>query len=413
MGPKRPARQAGRRLATGRRGTRGQVSGRSDGPFAQRGLHLAREALAEDCGVEAVCVLDACRGVHRCGVECRDRLGELLRAALPEPPGHSVDHVLEEAAGGTRDHGASGRLRLHSRNPELLAGGHHERAARGEQPGGLVVVHAPGEADRGSRDPPQPAPVGAAAGHDERQLQVIERLDRHVDLLVRHELGEHQVVVTHRLLLEALSGHRRVDDARVAPEVGLDARLGGARVGHVAVHPLGGDPVPLAPAPEQASQRGPRDRVGALGERAVTLVPGVAEGVVAVRDMHGPLVADHGVRPGARARDHHVVTRQVERLDRGRVERQKGAEVARRGAHPLKERGVDVAVREAGLRAALVVYGREHIGLRPEVAHLQENAVRTPHTDQKIVNQCRAWLGPPCRATNAHGPQSMQAGHRR
>ena len=204
----------------------------------------------------------------------------------------------------------------------------------------------------GPGQPPQPAPVGAAAGHHERQLEVVERLDRHVDLLVRDELGEHQVVIAHRLRPEALRGHGRVDDARVAPEVGLDARLGGARVGHVAVHPLGGDPVPLAPAPEQPAQRRPRDRVGALGERAVALVPGVAERVVAVRDVHGPLVADHGVRPGARARDHHVVARQVERLDGGRVERQEGAEVARGGAHPLKERGVDVAVREAGLGAA-------------------------------------------------------------
>ena len=119
--------------------------------------------------------------------------------------------------------------------------------------------------------------------------------------------------------------------------------------------------------------------------------------------MHGALVADHRVGPGARARDHHVVAGQVERLDGGRVERQEGAEVARRGAHPLKERGVDVAVREAGLGAALVVDGREHVGLRPEVAHLQEHAVRAPHADQEVVDQCRAWLGPPCRPSNAHG----------
>ena len=199
---------------------------------------------------------------------------------------------------------------------------------------------------------------------------------------------------------------------RVAPEVGLDARLGGARVGHVAVHPLRGDPVPLAPAAEEPAAARPRDRVGALGERAVALVPGVAERVVAVRDVHGALVADHGVRPGARARDHKVVAGQVERLDGGRVERQEGPEVARGGAHPLKERGVDVAVREAGLGALLVVDGREHVRLRPEVAHLQEHAVRAAHADQEVVNQCRAWLGPPCRP-NAHGRQSMQAGRRR
>ena len=110
-------------------------------------------------------------GSTELGVERRDRLGELLGTALPEPPGDAVDHVLEQAAGGAGDHRASRRLGLDSRDPELLAGGDHERAARGEQARGLIVVHAAREADRGSREPPQPAPVGAAAGHHQRQLQ--------------------------------------------------------------------------------------------------------------------------------------------------------------------------------------------------------------------------------------------------
>src|SRR5215211_9442295 len=118
------------------------------------------------------------------------------------------------------------------------------------------------------------------------------------------------------LQLEAGGLHGWVDDARVAPEVVADARLRRAGVGDVAVDPLGGHPVPLAPAPEEAPEGGARERVAPLGERAVALVPGVTEGVVAVADVHGALLADHRVRPGAGARDDEVVAREVERLDR-------------------------------------------------------------------------------------------------
>ena len=188
--------------------------------------------------------------------------------------------------GGARDHRAAGRLGLHGGDAELLAGGHHERPAGREQAGRLGVAHPPGEADRRAGEPPQPPAVGPAARHHERQPQAVEGLDRHVDLLVGHELGEHEVVAADRLGPEALGRDRRVDDPRVAPEVRLDARLGGARVRHVAVHTLGRDPVPLAPAPEQAAQHRARDRLVALGQRPVTLVPGVAERVVAVGDVH-------------------------------------------------------------------------------------------------------------------------------
>ncbi len=106
---------------------------------------------------------------------------------------------------------------------------------------------------------------------------------------------------------EALSVDRRVDDARLAPEVGADPGLGGERVGDVAVRPLGGDPVPLAPAPEGAAQKRPQQHVAAAGQRLLAVVPRVAERVVAVADVDRVLVAEDGVGPGRRARDDEVV----------------------------------------------------------------------------------------------------------
>src|SRR3954451_3588091 len=122
---------------------------------------------------------------------------------------------------------------------------------------------------------------------------------------------------------------------RVATEVAADPVLRGPRVGDVAVDALGGDPVPLSPAPEEAAEGGPAERLAALGERPVALVPGVAEGVVAVADVDRLLLADHRVSPGARARDDEVIAGQVERLDRGRIQRQECPEGPRVGPQAL------------------------------------------------------------------------------
>ena len=103
--------------------------------------------------------------------------------------------------------------------------------------------------------------------------------------------------------------------------------------------------------------------------------------------MHGLLVADDGVRPRARARHDQVVPGQVEGLDGRGVERQQRTEAARARTEALQERGVDTAVREAALRALLVVDGREDVGVRPQVADLQEDAVRAADAHQEVVDQ--------------------------
>ena len=215
-------------------------------------------------------------------VEAADRLGELVGTALPETAGDPVQHVLEQPARRSRYHGPPGGLGLHGGDPELLGARDDERRQVASRRAASASLTRPakrivGPASRLSRRLSGPPPA-----IDERRPQAVERLDRHVDLLVRDELRQHQVVAPDRLPAEALGRDRRVDDLRVAPEVRLDARLRGPRVRHVAVHALRRDPVPLAPAPEQAAQRRARERVGALRERAVALVPGVPERVVAV-----------------------------------------------------------------------------------------------------------------------------------
>src|SRR5688500_17240125 len=108
----------------------------------------------------------------------------------------------------------------------------------------------------------------------------------------------------------------------------------------------------------------------------MTLVPGIPEWVVAVAHVRGLVAAYDGVGPGARTGDDEVVVRQVERLDCGRVERQERPKGAGVGPQSLKEGCVNLAVREESLRAPLVVDRCEHVRVRPQVAHLEEDTVR-------------------------------------
>ena len=108
---------------------------------------------------------------------------------------------------------------------------------------------------------------------------------------------------------------------------------------------------------------------------------------MAVADVHGVLVGDDAVRPRARARDHEVVAAQVQRLHRGRVQRQQRAEGAGVGPQALQVGGVHRAVREAALGPLLVVDRGEEVRLREEVAQGEKDALCPAHVHEEVVHQ--------------------------
>ena len=204
-----------------------------------------------------------------------------------------------------------------------------------------------------------------------------------------HELGEHDVLLAdrpRRAHAEALELDRRIEHRRVAREVAAHPPRGRQRVRDVAVHLLGGDPVPLAPPLEHGPEGGAPER-SALAQRLLPRVPRVAERVVAVADVDGVLVDDHPVRPRARARDDEVVAAQVERLHRVRVERQQRPERAGGRPQPLQERRRDPAMTEATLGTRLVVDGGEKVGLGIEVADHGEDPLRAAYVEQEVVDE--------------------------
>jgi hypothetical protein len=52
---------------------------------------------------------------------------------------------------------------------------------------------------------------------------------------------------------------------------------------------------------------------------------------------------------------------------------------------------VDLAVGEAPLGAVLVVDRRVDVGVRPDVAHGQEHALRPADIEQKVMDERNAW----------------------
>src|SRR5437899_10517032 len=86
----------------------------------ERALDLAREGGAEDRCVEALRVGDAGGRVDSRVVEVGDRAGQIVGAAVPEPPGDAVANRLERAAAAGRDRRPACGLRLDGGDAELL-----------------------------------------------------------------------------------------------------------------------------------------------------------------------------------------------------------------------------------------------------------------------------------------------------
>ena len=256
----------------------------------------------------------------------------------------------------------------------------------GQQLRRAQVGDAPGKANVAGGAAAQVGLLGAVSGDHQRPSEAVERLHGNTDALVGHELGEHEVIVLDRAGREARGLDRRMHDRRVAVEVAGNPLLGRVRVGNVAIDALGCHHVPLPPASQDPAQRRGGQQP-ASGERDLTGVPGVAERVVAVTDVHGVGVHDHPVRPRAGARDDELVPLDPESLGREWVEREQWAEALGGGAEPLQERCVNPAIGKAPFGTGLVIHRREQVGLRIHSAQRDECALRAPDIQEEVVDE--------------------------
>src|SRR5581483_11771011 len=138
----------------------------------------------------------------------------------------------------------------------------------------------------------------------------------------KHEV----VIILNPARLKAVDVNRRGDDGRFAA-VNLPDPLGdAARVGDVMVRLLCGAQVPPAQAGEHGGKRKPRERSETFARRVIVIAPHPAHRRVAITDVNGPFTAMPSLAvTGAAAQDEAVI-RQVEALDRERVEKEVLAE---------------------------------------------------------------------------------------
>ena len=133
----------------------------------------------------------------RCRSRRPPRRARRRRPARSSPVTPSIDR-LERAAAGDRDARAPGGLGLDRGDAELLDRGHHQRAAGREQPRRLASETRPANGSSGRRS------VAAGGGRARRRrppaaaASLLNALHRQVDPLVRHQLGQHEVVVARR-----------------------------------------------------------------------------------------------------------------------------------------------------------------------------------------------------------------------
>jgi hypothetical protein len=100
-------------------------------------------------------------------------------------------------------------------------------------------------------------------------------------------------------------------------------------------HALRGVDVPRPNATQHSAKHGARQARGLL-ERAVALVPRVAEGAVAVADVSGAGPWPHAVRERAAARHHEVVILHRQVTGRARKEGEQAAEAVLSDAKALQ-----------------------------------------------------------------------------
>ncbi len=254
-------------------------------------------------------------------------------------PGH---HRLAGAAGVDRDHRPSGGLRLDGRDPELLDVRHHQRGGRRRT--GAPAASSPTR-PRNSASAAVARPQALELGPRADDLDRPPGRDRRLDRDARAACGApaRRRTARGRRARRCGSARRRRAGARSSASRPQKRRIRSRvmlAVGDVAVDRCAAARRSKARWRRSSSVSAGPQRPRHLGQRARLLVPGVAEGRVAVADVLGPGGRAHAVGEGAAARHDAVEAAQVEPPRGGRVSTGSSARKLRlASAEALQRRG--------------------------------------------------------------------------
>ena len=157
------------------------------------------------------------------------------------------------------------------------------------------------------------------------------------------------------------------------------------RVGHKVIHPVGGTLVPLAQLVHLARHDGPHQRVG-VAAVGIVKVPHIADGGMAVADMHGVGPGDDALAAGGRGGDDHVILRKVQRLKGFGHEGQQGAVNFGGKRNFLDIGGVDLIIPEPGGHMVLIIDQRIDGRVRENMVHTVHHPVRAGVGNQPVMD---------------------------
>ncbi len=182
--------------------------------------------------------------------------------------------------------------------------------------------------------------------------------------------------------------YRRIHDGRLAIIVSADPLRNISRVGHIAVDPAGGGPIPPGESRHDRAQQ-PAARGSDLSrtEIRLELIPCVAHRGVTVADVQRPSRANHRFHRAVARADHEIEGVEVEELDGGGEEREELTIVPRRRWESLDERGPNPAVLDRGGHLPAGVDEAVERGVRVEVGNGLQDLFSASHAGEPIVNQ--------------------------
>ena len=157
------------------------------------------------------------------------------------------------------------------------------------------------------------------------------------------------------------------------------------RVGDKIIHAVGGALVPdahLVHLPRH-DEAGKPVGIGAVG---VVKIPHIADGRMAVADMHGIRPGDNTLGAGRAGRQHKVVLGQIERLKRGGHQWQHGLVELVGKRHLLEPAGADIVTLEPFGHIVGVVHKGVDDSIGENVLHSVHNAVAAGIADEPVVD---------------------------
>ena len=330
--------------------------------------------------------------------------------SVPRDPFHDG---LSGTAFSDRDDGSPASLRLDGYDPEVFHSRQEDHRGRLIQRADLLGRPPSEKFNRGaSGEALEPVLIRTLANHPHRYTGEPGGFDNDFYALIGDKGGHHErrplSSRTDGRWLEVLGVYWRIHNGRSAIIVSAYPARNILRISEKAVHTPRRGGVPPGQPSHNYPQRGARQGSDPIRpEIRRKLVPGIAHRGVAVADVGRAAAPDHRFDGAVAAADDQVVTVEIERLDRERIEQQVMPIPAPGPRQPLHPRGPDGVPFDDRRHRTLYADEGEDRRIGVKKADFLEDLFSPAHAGKPIVNDSDAGRG--VRDAGANGAPARSA----